>query len=343
MVRASFKSVASLLFAACLVAAALAFVGVSPAYAADGQVTVTVKVNMPLGVVDVAEGDFGADAGSADAGYSDTITLQNVDPDKGGMVDFAARATEPFGCIESITITCDGKTYEAASCKEGDPADGFYDVSAGYLNKDEGILYIDHLGSASYPNVTYPSAAPGESYKRYASFTLSHIESDVTIEVDCDLTSQQTVTFHRNYDPSDSDTLKTPYYRHYGEQLGAAPAVPAHEGYTFLGWATSPDGEPAEWDPEALMYDKSLNFYAIWQANEEAEPLPPADGEEENDGNNNDSPEKNNAAPSEDEAPALAKTGDDMTALATAAAMGALASLAVAGAALARARQRSER
>ena len=91
------------------------------------------------------------------------------------------------------------------------------------------------------------------------------------------------------------------------------------------------------------MYDKSLNFYAIWQANEEAEPLPPADGEEENDGNNNDSPEKNNAAPSEDEAPALAKTGDDMTALATAAAMGALASLAVAGAALARARQRSER
>lgn len=340
MVRTSLNRAISLLFAAFFVAAALAFVGASPAYAADGQVTVTVEANQPMGVVDVVEGDSGADAGSADAEYRTTITLQNVEPD-GGMVHFAARATEPFGYIKSITISCGGETYEVASCKQGDPVGDFYNVRSGYLDENKRVLHIDSLGSSSYPNVTYPSAAPGESYKRSASFKLSHIESDVTIKVECESTQQQTLTFHRNYDESDSDTVGTPHYYHYGEQLGDAPAVPAREGYTFLGWATTPDGQPEEWNPEALMYGESLNFYAIWQKNEESQPLPPAESEEEAGGN--DSSEKDDEAPSEDEPSTLAKTGDGMTASATAAVAGALASSAIAVGALACSRRRSER
>lgn len=339
MVRASFKSVASLLFAACLVAAALAFVGASPAYAADDQVTVTVNVDN-LGRVDVVEGENGADPGKNAPGESKVITLSDVATGEGGEIAFATKTTNPFGYIEEITVTYKGESKVVATCKPNDPNAEFYDVGPGATLIDD-LRIKGNLFSSSYPDVDYESSAPGESYERSARFNLSRIEDDVVIDVCYNLGPQQTVTFHRNYDGSDSSIIETPLYYHYGEQLGDAPAVPAREGYTFLGWATAPDGQPVEWDPEALMYDKSLNFYAVWQANEEPQPLPPTDSKEENAGN--DSLDKNDEAPSEDEPSALAKTSDGMTALATAAAMGALASLAVAGAALARSRRRSGR
>lgn len=340
MVRTSLKYAISLLFAACFAAAALAFVGASPAYAADGQVTVTVNVDNNLGRADVVEGGSDADPSQNAPGGSKTITLSNVTADKGGQIAFATEATNPFACIQEIKITYKGETLVVATCKPGDPSARFYNVNPS--SKLIGNLRIgENLTSNPYPDVDYESPAPGESYKRSAIFDLSRIEDDVIIDVRYDLTQQQTLTFHRNYDEFDSDTLKTPYYRHYGEQLGDAPAVPAREGYTLLGWATTPDGQPKEWDPEALMYGESLDFYAIWQKNEELQPLPPAESEEENDDNG--SSEKNDGAPSGDKPSALAKTGDSMTAPATAAVAGALASLAVAGSVLARSRRRSER
>lgn len=339
MVRTSLNRAISLLFAACFVAAALAFVGASPAYAADDQVTVTVTVDN-LGRVDVVEGENDADPGQNVPGGSKTISLSNVTADKGGKIAFATETTNPFACIQEITITYKGQTRVVATCKPGDPSDGFYDV--GDTEKVIDNLRIGGgLTSNPYPDVDYESPAPGESFKRSASFDLSRIEDDVVINVRYDLTQQQTLTFHRNYDESDSDTVGTPHYYHYGEQLGDAPAVPAREGYTFLGWATTPDGQPEEWNPEALMYGESLNFYAIWQKNEESQPLPPAESEE--DAGGNDSSEKDDEAPSEDEPSTLAKTGDGMTASATAAVAGALASSAIAVGALACSRRRSER
>ncbi|MBR2194666.1 MAG: InlB B-repeat-containing protein [Salinivirgaceae bacterium] len=44
-----------------------------------------------------------------------------------------------------------------------------------------------------------------------------------------------------------------------------APNTPTREGYTFMGWATSENGTPA--DVDATMPDYELNYYAIWQIN----------------------------------------------------------------------------
>ena len=369
MVRASLKSAAALLFAVCLAAGALAVFQVLPAYAKDVQVTA--KVNNPMGKVDVAEGQTGANAGGENAVSLKTITLSGVSDAKPGEVHFAVEATGSYMCIEWIKVSSGGKEVVIASCKPNDLNAAFYEPgAASEMNNTLGIS-IDGMKSESSP-----STAPGESYKHTAQFYLTGITSDVTIEAYCDSTDQQTLTFYRNYDASDWE-VDSRHYRHYGEPLGDPAPDPEREGYVFLGWATSRDGQPVEWDSQELMGLENLSYYAVWQKDdgptspgegEEVEPTPPTGGEEETD-SGNDASDKGDAnkgaadsgdgsgqdvagsgdgaaksvAGSDGEAAVLAKAGDGATPVAAAAAASLLVSAALAGCALSRKAARAKR
>ena len=370
MVRASLKSVAALLFASCLAAGMLAVFQVLPAYAQDVQVTA--KVNYPMGKVDVAQGQSGADAGNASEGGSETITLSGASDAMPGAVNFAVEVTDPYICIEWIKVSGGDKEVVIASCKPNDLNAAFYE--SGVASELSTTLGISIGGMASESS---PSTAPGESYKHAAKFYLTGITSDVTIEAYCDFTEQQTLTFYRNYDASDWEAYPQ-YFRHYGEPLGDPAPDPEREGYVFLGWATSRDGQPVEWDSQALMGLENLSYYAVWQKDdvptspgegEGVEPTPPTGGEEETDSGNDTSDKGDankgaadsgdgsgqdaagsgdgaakSAAGSDGEAAVLAKAGDDSaTAVAAAAAASLLAGAVLTGCALSRKAARAKR
>ncbi len=345
MTRATIKATATFLIAACLAAAALVLAWTPQAYADD--VTVTVNGDNPDGTVDVAEGDSGADAGGVSADYSKTITLSEVTQDKPGTISFDTEATSIYGYIKQISVSYEGQTLIVASCKSGDLTAGFYDVVNGSLFSGRNLSI---QGIESESDFRY---APGKSYKHGASFVLSGITSDITIDVEYDWTDQQTLTFYYNHEGSDIEPEK--YYLHYGETLRTPPEFAAPEGYIFLGWASSPNGQPAEWDDDALMGLENLNFYAIWQKSSESTPpegeeeivLPSDDqgngnGAGENDSNKGGTDEQGSPS-NEDSTPALADTGDDLMPIATVAGIGALASALVAGAALTRAKSSKPR
>ena len=340
MDRATIKTTAALLIATCLAAAALVLAGTPQAYAAD--VMVAAKANMPMGTVDVVEGNSGADASGESASYSKTVTLTGATADDPGIVHFDTEATSVYGYIVQITVKCGGETWVIGSCKNNNATADFYDEAAGSLS-GQSALSIQSLESEA--DFRY---APGKSYKHGASFVLSGITSNITIDVEYDWTDQQTLTFYYNHEGSDIEPEK--YYLHYGETLRTPPEFAAPEGYTFLGWASSPNGQPVEWDANALMGLENLSFYAIWQKSSEPTPpesegeiVPPSDDQ----GNGNDSGENDSnkdgadeqgSPSSEDGTPALADTGDNTTPIATIAGIGALASALVAGAALIRAK-----
>ena len=166
---------------------------------------------------------------------------------------------------------------------------------------------------------------------------------------------QHHVIFHRNYGADDSYMIADRMV-HYCEELGDAPADPSREGYTFVGWAISPDAQQmAEWDSEATMPDHDLDFYATWKLNDgaaspdEGETVLPGDqgeGEEDvADGDegtsvvsaSNEAGEESNGANAV--APVLAPTGDGVGIVARLFLAIVLASGVVAGVAFARSRR----
>ncbi len=349
MIRTLSKFVLAVLFAAFVAVAAVALAYVPQAHAEDQPTgsTVTVQANEPDGVVGVVEGTSGLEPGSLGQDYSQSITLKNTAGSNGGSISFATRATSPYIYIESITITYEGKNYVVGSYKSDDHDAVFYDWPT-----DSSAVGLQLKNFVSTNNNT--EANLGVSFENEVNFVLSGIKGDVVINVQCEWTEQYQMRFHLNYDAGDTADLD-PHYRHPGEQFGAAPDDPVREGYTFLGWATSPDGQPEAWNPEEYMGTKNLDFYAVWQKSdsptspedEGEQPLPPSkvDDDPDEDADNAPGKDADDAAGNElsDKAAVLAATGDGMMAVAVAAGVVVVVSALVAGYALVRSRRHTGR
>ena len=80
------------------------------------------------------------------------------------------------------------------------------------------------------------------------------------------LSKEYTVSFNANGGTgAPSAQTKT-----YGQTLTLSSTVPTREGYTFLGWATSADGNVVyrvgdEVINLTINSDETINLYAVWQ------------------------------------------------------------------------------
>lgn len=342
MTRTAIKTTATLLVAVCLAAVALVLAWAPQAHAADAKVTLIVTSDpetSALGKANVVEGAVGsAKLEGVQAGAGKTLTLEDVDSEDGGKIDFITEAVDRHAYIESIYVTYGSERVLFASSKQDDP-NGFYDEQPGTIQFETmPSLYSNAFESSPY---TDDSENRLGGYKSFASFDLSKIKGDVTIKVTYALMETHTLTFHSGFGDSGSSVLKTRTV-YSGDWLGAAPSVPVREGYTFLGWATAPNGTPAKWDEKQIMGFDDLDFYAVWQKNggstpPEEEVVAPSDDDPKDDA------EAKDPGSQKGSTPALADTGDSMTSVAAVAGIAAAASALVAVMALTRAKFSKQR
>ncbi len=342
MTRTTIKTTATLLVAVCLAAVALVLASAPQAHAAGAKVTLTVisdSETSALGKANVVEGaDGSAKLEGVQAGAGKTLTLEDVYSGDGGKIDFITEAVDRHAYIESIYVTYEGNRILFASSKQ-DGCQGFYEQDPGLMVfSSECTLRSGNFGSNPYKD------ASGESlggYTRSSTFNFYDIQGDITIEVTYALMETHALTFNSGFGDSGSSVLKTRTV-YSGDWLGAAPSVPVREGYTFLGWATAPNGTPAKWDEKQIMGFDDLNFYAVWQKDggltpPEEEVVAPSDDDPKDDA------EAKGPGSQKGSAPALADTGDSMTSVAAVAGLAAAASALVAVMALTRAKFSKQR
>ena len=89
-------------------------------------------------------------------------------------------------------------------------------------------------------------------------------------------TTVYTITFDYNYEGSEPD------YQYALEGSSATvefPTNPTREGYTFLGWSESEEGEVISTENVPITQD--ITYYAQWQAEQTEEPEQPGDDDDE--------------------------------------------------------------
>lgn len=342
MTRTAIKTTATLLVAVCLAAVALVLAWAPQAHAADAKVTLIVTSDpetSALGKANVVEGAVGsAKLEGVQAGAGKTLTLEDVDSEDGGKIDFITEAVDRHAYIESIYVTYGSERVLFASSKQDDP-NGFYDEQPGTIQFETmPSLYSNAFESSPY---TDDSENRLGGYKSFASFDLSKIKGDVTIEVTYALMETHTLTFNSGFGDSGSSVLETRTV-YSGDWLGAAPSVPVREGYTFLGWATAPNGTPAKWDEKQIMGFDDLNFCAVWQKDGGSTP-PEEEVIEPSDDDPKDDAEAKDPGSQKGSSPVLADTGDSMTSVAAVVGLAAAASVLVAVMALTRAKSSKQR
>lgn len=344
MTRTTEKTTATLLVAVCLAAVALLLAWAPQAHAADAKVTLTVNNELGmsnLGKANVVEGEDKSatlEGGVLD-GETKTIKLTNVDSRDGGKIDFITTAVDDsHAYIKSIYVTyggvkiCFAQSKQDGSLKFYEPEHLDVEFSPGF------VLHSKQYGSNHYKDVLGNYLG---GYMNNATFDLSRIKGDVTIKVTYALMETHALTFNSGFGDSGSSVLETRTV-YSGDWLGAAPNVPVREGYTFLGWATTPDGTPAKWDEKQIMGFDDLNFYAVWQKDGESTP-PEEEVVEPSDDDPKDDAEAKDPGSPKGSAPALADTGDSMTSVAAVAGLAAAASVLVAVMALTRAKSSKQR
>ena len=93
-------------------------------------------------------------------------------------------------------------------------------------------------------------------------------------------TTVYTITFDYNYKGSEPD------YQYALEGSSATvefPTNPTREGYTFLSWSESEEGEVISTENVPITQD--ITYYAQWQAEQTEEPEQPGEDEDEDQGN----------------------------------------------------------
>ncbi len=72
-------------------------------------------------------------------------------------------------------------------------------------------------------------------------------------------------TYPVKYDANGGTDAPANQTKTYGEALTLQTDIPVWAGHTFLGWATSPEGEAIYQSGESYTGNAALNLYAVWQ------------------------------------------------------------------------------
>jgi len=81
----------------------------------------------------------------------------------------------------------------------------------------------------------------------------------------CTAPTEVTVTFHANYEGADPATATQTIP--YNTEAALTGNSFSRTGYTFLGWAITPNGEKAYDNQQSVTLTSNLNLFAVWQAN----------------------------------------------------------------------------
>ncbi len=112
---------------------------------------------------------------------------------------------------------------------------------------------------------------PEDSYtSTYHSPTWEDIEESYHDEREIDIVFKYTLNHYSiEYDANGGENAPDPQTKWYGIDLALSDAIPTRDGYTFLGWNTSPSSTYALYEAgETYTYNSAKYFYAVWEQDE---------------------------------------------------------------------------
>lgn len=74
-------------------------------------------------------------------------------------------------------------------------------------------------------------------------------------------------TYAINYDANGGTGAPKAQTKTYGKNATVSTTKPTRSGYTFMGWAESPDSDTVDFASGAKLPDRPLNLYAVWSPN----------------------------------------------------------------------------
>lgn len=112
---------------------------------------------------------------------------------------------------------------------------------------------------------------PEDSYtSTYHSPTWEDIEESYHDEREIDIVFKYTLNHYSiEYDANGGENAPDPQTKWYGIDLTLSDDIPTRDGYTFLGWNTSPSSTYALYESgETYTYNSAKYFYAVWEQDE---------------------------------------------------------------------------
>ena len=128
-------------------------------------------------------------------------------------------------------------------------------------NREPTKQNADFLGWSDSPggNVYY---YPGDYYMLYTNGILYAIWDEA-------LPSYCTIYFDANSSGDYVSNIPSNYTAYYGQTVNISNKIPVRSGYTFKGWALTPDGGAVHQPGEQLTVYYDMTLYAVWQKQEE--------------------------------------------------------------------------
>lgn len=85
-------------------------------------------------------------------------------------------------------------------------------------------------------------------------------------------------TYTVDYDANGGSGKPAAQTKYHGEDLVLSGTVPTRKGHSFLGWATSANGEAAYQPGDAYATDAAVTLYAVWKVNQYTDTFDPNGG-----------------------------------------------------------------
>mgnify|MGYP000313462581 CR=1 FL=1 len=216
--------------------------------------------------------------------YGDSVQIPYNSPTRSGY-SFLGWATSSYGSAayqpgEYFTLYRNSTLYAVWEIQGGGGSGDFkleFDLQGGtgsfpamygnsgsrvqIPNREPTKQNADFLGWSDSPggNVYY---YPGDYYTLYTNGILYAIWDEA-------LPSYCTIYFDANSSGDYVSNIPSNYTAYYGQTVNISNKIPVRSGYTFKGWALTPDGGAVHQPGDAFTAYADTTLYAVWQKQEE--------------------------------------------------------------------------
>ena len=187
---------------------------------------------------------------------------------------------DPHTCVANvkhITVDEDGNESLYSSSTLNLTYDSSFSVSSKYVSNH--TLNSEYRSSISktfeWDLLDSMLNMPEDSYTaRYHSPTWEDIETEYYNEREIDIVFKYTLNNYLiEYNANGGSNPPDDQTKWYGIDLELSDDEPTRDGYTFLGWHTSPSATYASYEPgDSYTANRANCFFAVWEAIEQEEP-----------------------------------------------------------------------